>query len=136
MFKRLAKPDPMANGTVRAAFGALKEEALRVGLKAGVGTINVTTSEKMFGELGWFVEEKKVPFITRQSLSAQERSVGHYRVVLTVEPHLIIVHDPAAEIGHVPMSIDEFFELWQPQKDVPGGTGIWIGRAGLPEIGQ
>ena len=136
MFARLAKPDRMANNVTQLSFGAHRDQALRVGLKAGVGTIDVTSPEKTFAELGFFVVRKGVPIIARQSFSTQEREAGHYRVVTGITQKSIIVNDPLQQSRHTEMDLSVFLDLWQPHGQVPGGTGIWIGREGMPEIGQ
>lgn len=129
IFRKAVELEPHATGNFRMSNGSLIKDALDRNLYACPQVFDVSSAQAAYRGLGWFLVQNRVPVIACQQLSLQEPLLGHYRVIVGLAAHGVILHDPKSQNGSEKWDWDNFIGHWQGTgKNVVTGGAVIVLR--------
>jgi predicted double-glycine peptidase len=136
LYKKLRKKDCSSEKKIRRSSAwcvyteDLIDDAKERGFSAKYDVFDVNDARKMKSQLLRHLR-RGVPIIACQRYTADERYIGHYRVIVAVTEKAVIVHDPCRKIGGPSQSwpLDPFMSYWRRSgPNTRGGVGILVKR--------
>lgn len=126
-YKKYRIHDAHKTGQFHINAEKLVDAARDRGLHSALGRVS-TEMAILQQQVAWFILEAEVPLIICQSQNA-ESLLGHFRVVVGLNPLGPLIHDPCPKSGgsYLQFGWEQLYEDWRTRNsNVTGGVALWF----------